>query len=166
MPSSRPCLANLNATRILNTVSRLTAASKDGRRHKTVLLDNEYVTLSLDESVPCVEWIGKKYMPAEEFRASEEKSLEFFLAYKGRYPRLEYFVDARNIGPISPQDTKWIVDELFPRFLAAHLKKEAFVVPASAVGRMVVKNYKSKVNEMIEIKEFDSAEAAKDWLRG
>ena len=27
-----------------------------------VLFDNEYVTLSLDEAVPCVEWIGKKYM--------------------------------------------------------------------------------------------------------
>lgn len=131
-----------------------------------VLFDNEYVTLSLDEAVPCLEWIGKQFMPGEEFRASEKRSLEFFLAYKGRYPRLEYFVDARNIGPISPQDTKWIIDELMPRFIASHLKKEAFVVPSSAVGKMVVKNYENQVNEMVEIKVFDAVEAAKDWLRG
>lgn len=130
-----------------------------------ILFDNEFVTLSIDESTPCLEWIGKKYMSSEEFRASEERSVKFFLMYKGKYPLLEYFVDARNIGPISPQDTKWIVDELLPKLVAAHMTKEAFVVPASTVGKMVVKNYGSRAGEMIEIKVFDSIEAAKKWLK-
>jgi len=129
------------------------------------LFDNEYLTLSIDEKVPCLEWIGKKYMPSEEFRASEQKSLDFFLMYKGKFPLLAYFVDARNIGPISPQDTKWIVDELLPKFTAARLTKEAFVVPASAVGKMVVKNYENKVGSILEIKVFDTVEAAKNWLK-
>jgi hypothetical protein len=130
-----------------------------------LLFDNEFVTLSIDESVPCLEWIGKKYMPSEEFRASEERCVMFFLMNKGKFPLLEYFVDARNIGPISPQDTKWIVDELLPKLVAAHMTKEAFVVPTSAVGKMVVKNYGSRAGEMIEIKMFDTVEAAKNWLR-
>jgi hypothetical protein len=130
-----------------------------------VLFDNEFVTLSIDESVPCLEWIGKKYMPSEEFRASEEKSVKFFLMYKGKYPLLEYFVDARKIGPISPQDTKWIVEELLPKLVAAHLKREAFVIPVSAVGKMIVKNYGSNAGAMIEVKTFDAVDAAKEWLK-
>jgi hypothetical protein len=130
-----------------------------------MLFDNEYVTLSIDESVPCLEWIGKKYMPSEEFRASEERSVKFFLMNKGKYPLLEYFVDARDIGPISPQDTQWIVDELLPKLIDAHLTKEAFVIPVSAVGKMVVNNYGNNAGKMIEIKTFSTVEAAKSWLR-
>jgi hypothetical protein len=130
-----------------------------------ILFDNEFVTLSIDESVPCLEWIGKKYMPSEEFRASEERSVKYFLMNKGKYPHLEYFVDARDIGPISPQDTAWIVDELLPKLVAAHLQKEAFVIPSSAVGKMVVRNYGNRAGEMIEIKMFDTVEAAKEWLK-
>ena len=53
---------------------------------------------------------------------------------------LEYFVDARNMGPISPQDTKWIVDALLPKLVAAHSTKGAFVIPVGAVGKIVVNN--------------------------
>jgi hypothetical protein len=130
-----------------------------------ILFDSEFVTLSIDESVPCLEWIGKKYMPSEEFRASEERSVKYFIMSKGKYPLLEYFVDARSIGPISPQDTEWIVDELLPKLVAAHLRKEAFVIPTGAVGKMVVRNYGSRASEMIEIKMFDTVEAAKAWLK-
>lgn len=129
------------------------------------LFDNEYVRLSIDESVPCLEWIGKKFMSSKEFRASEEKSLQFYLKYKDKYPHMEWFVDARDIGPISTQDTKWVVDEILPKFAAAGLTKEAFVVPKSAVGKMVVKNYVSKAGKTIEMEVFDTVEAAKNWLK-
>jgi hypothetical protein len=129
------------------------------------LFDNEYVTLSIDESVPCLEWIGKKYMPSKEFRASEEKSLQFYLEYKDKYPRFEWFVDARDIGAVSPANTQWVVDEILPRFAAAGLTKEAFVVSESAFGELTVKDYMLKSGEMIEIKVFDTVEAAKNWLK-
>jgi hypothetical protein len=129
------------------------------------LFDNDYVTLSLDETVPCLEWIGKRYMTSQIFRDSEEKSLKFYLQYKRKYPRLEWFVDAREIGPLSPQDTQWVVDEILPEFATAGLKKEAFVVPTSALGKMVVKNYESQAGMKVEIKVFDTVSAAKNWLK-
>ena len=129
------------------------------------LYDDEYVKISIDENVPCIEWTGKKFMPSEIFRLSEEKSLEFYKKYKLEYPALQWYVDARDIGPVSPQDTEWIVQNILPEFAAAGLKREAFVIPKSALGRMAVQTYASDAGETVEIQMFDNVEAAKQWLR-
>lgn len=129
------------------------------------LYDDDYVRISIDESVPCLEWTGKSYVPSDKFRLSEEKSLEFFKQYKVKYPKLQWFVDARDIGPVSPQDTEWIAKHILPQFAAAGLKKEAFVVPKSALGKMAVQQYSSEAGETIEIQLFDGATAAKNWLK-
>ena len=129
------------------------------------LFENEYVKLSLDEKVPCLEWIGKKFMPSEAFRASEETSLQLYREYKKKYPQLEWFVDARDIGPVSPQDTQWVIDKILPQFAADGLAKEGFVIPKSVIGKMTVKNYISTAGKTIEMKLFDTVEAAKNWLK-
>ncbi len=129
------------------------------------LFDNNYVTISLDDTVPCLEKKNKKYMSSEAFRDSETKSLNFYLQYKRKHPRLEWFVDARNVGAIPLEDTQWVMDEILPKFAAAGLTKEAFVVPTSAIGRVVVKDYEAKAGKRIQVKVFDSVEAAKNWLK-
>ncbi len=128
------------------------------------LFENDLYELNLDIQTPCLEWIGKKFMVSSDFRESELKSLELYKKHKPAYPGLEWYVDARNIGPIAPEDTKWIVDVILPEFAAAGLRKEAFVVPKSALGRLVVKNYTSKAGDIIEIKVFPSEKEAKTWL--
>jgi hypothetical protein len=130
------------------------------------LYDDEFITLSIDESVPCLEWIGKKFMSSEEFRVSEEKSLQFYKQFKGKYPRFEWFVDARNIGPIGTEDTQWVVEKILPQFAAAGLKKEVFVIPTSALGKIVLRNYVSSAGKVIEIQAFSTVEEAKNWLMG
>ena len=130
-----------------------------------VLLNNEYVQISLDTTVPCLEWIGKRFMPSESFRESEEKSLEFYRQFRDDYQGLQWYVDARNIGPVSTEDTQWVADEILPQFAQLGLKKEGFVVPKSAIGKLTVKNYISKAGETIEIKVFDTVEGVKNWLK-
>lgn len=129
------------------------------------LSDNEYVKISLDTKTPCLEWIGKKYMPSAEFRASEERSLKFYQQYKASYPNLQWYVDARKIGAISPFDTKWVANVLLNKFAEAGLSKEAFVIPQSAIGKMVLRNYISTTGKKIEISIFDSVVDAKNWLK-
>jgi hypothetical protein len=129
------------------------------------LFDSIFVRISLDEEVPCLEWIGKQFIPSAQFRESEQKSLELFREYKARFPRLEWFVDARSIGPIAPDDTRWVAQDLLPEFLSAGLKKEAFLVPTSSVGKLVLTNYESQAGGQILIQVFDSEGAAKQWLR-
>lgn len=129
------------------------------------LFENQHVRISLDTNTPCLEWIGKGFMSSALFRESEEKSLEFYLEYKKQYPKLEWYVDARNIGPLPSKDTQWVTDEILPKFAAAGLTKEAFVVPDTILGQVTVKNYVSKAGQTIEIQMFDTVNGAKDWLK-
>lgn len=129
------------------------------------LFENEYYKLALDTKTPCLEWIGKQFMPSAEFRESEVKSVEFYKKYKPKYPKLEYFVDSRDIGPISPKDTEWIIKEILPEMLKDGLRKEAFVVPKTAVGKIVVKNYVSNAGITVEMDIFETVDEAKKWLK-
>lgn len=130
------------------------------------LFENDFYKISLDLKTPCLEWIGKQFMPSSEFRESELMSLDFFKKYKPKYPQLEWYVDARDIGPISPEDTLWVAEEILPKFAKEGLKREVFVVPKSAIGKMVVKNYVSKAGQEIEMAVFATEEEAKNWLKG
>lgn len=130
------------------------------------LFENEYVKIAIDESVPCLEWVGKKaFIPSTEFRLSEEKSLQFYREHKKKYPKMEWFVDARHIDAIDPADTQWVIDEILPQFAKAGLTKEAFVIPESALGIITVNHYKSTSGHTIEIELFKTGRAAKNWLK-
>jgi hypothetical protein len=128
------------------------------------LSENDYVKISIDESVPCLEWIGKKFISSEAFRESEEKSLRFYREYMGKYPGLQWFVDAREVGAILKEDTDWVAKNILPVFASLGLKKEAFVVPKSAFGKLALDDYISESGERIEMKVFDSITGAKAWL--
>jgi len=128
------------------------------------LFDNEYVTLSIDESIPCLEWIGKKFISSEMFRESEEKSLSFYSEYARKFPNLQWYVDARKVGAISHDDTQWVAQTILPQFAIMGLKKEAFVVPESAFGKVAIDDYMSESGDRIQIEVFDSEAKAKAWL--
>ena len=129
------------------------------------LFENEYYQINLDQETPCLEWIGGSKMTSKEFRESEEKSLDYFKKFRSKHSKLEWFVDARDVGLISTEDTTWVVDKILPKFAEAGLRKEAFVVPESALGKLIVKNYVSKAGLTIEIKIFASVDEAKSWLK-
>jgi hypothetical protein len=130
-----------------------------------ILFETDYIQISIDETVPCLEWIAKKNLLSAEFRASEEKSLQLYLQHKAKYPRLQWFVDSRNVVSVTAEDSQWVAQEILPKFAAAGLKKEGFVVPKSVIGKMVVNNYVSDAGKTIEIKVFDNVEATKSWLK-
>ena len=123
--------------------------------------ENEYVMIDIDKSVPCLVWIGKKYMPSAEFRQSEEKYLQCYLEHCKTYPNLPLFIDARNIGVLSPKDTQWVVDTILPQLVDAGMTREAFVV-AKGLSKMTVTHYKTAAGATVEIAEFETIEIEKD----
>ena len=129
------------------------------------LFENEYVMLSIDKQVPCLEWIGKKeFLPSRAFRQAETKSLQFYRKYHKLYPGMSWLVDARKIGAVSPEDMQWAAHEILPEFISLGLTKEAFIVPAKEFGKMTVSYYKSTVGQSMDIRIFDNVETAKKWL--
>ena len=130
------------------------------------LFENADVLIALDESVPCLEWIGKRAVLSQAFRESEEKSLDFYQQYKSVQPNLEWFVDSRNVRSLLPADIEWVANEILPKFEAAGLTKEAFVVPETALGRFTVNDYSEKSKSgKVTIRMFATEEEAKAWLK-
>ncbi len=131
-----------------------------------LLFENNDVVISLDTSVPCLEWIAKKPVSSETFRESELESLRFYRQYKPKYPTLEWFVDARKMRSLLQEDVEWVTEEILPQFEAAGLTKEVFVMPEQALGRFVVKDYSEKSKSgKVTIRMCASAEEAKAWLK-
>lgn len=130
------------------------------------LFENDDVVIRLDASVPCLEWIAKHPVTSETFRESELESLQFYRQYKPKYPTLEWFVDARKMRSLLEEDVQWVANEILPKFEAAGLMKEVFVMPEQALGRFVVKDYfeKSKSGK-VTIRMFADVEEAKAWLK-
>jgi len=130
------------------------------------LFENDDVVIRLDESIPCLEWIAKKPTTSESFRESERESLRLYRQYKPTYPALEWFVDARKMRSLIEEDLQWVANEILPKFEAAGLTKEVFVMPEQALGRFVVKEYSEKSKSgKVTIRMFASVEEAKAWLR-
>ena len=131
-----------------------------------ILFENEAVIISLDETIPCLEWIGKGRLQSQSFRESEHKSLQFYQKYKPEYPALEWYVDARKIGSLLPEDIEWVAHEILPKFEVAGLTKEAFVMPEKALGRFTVRDYSEQSQSgKVTIRMFVSVEDAKNWLK-
>ena len=130
------------------------------------LFENDDVVISLDASVPCLEWIAKHPVTSETFRESELESLRFYRQYKAKYPALEGFVDARKMRSLLEEDVQWVANDILPKFETAGLTKEVFVMPEQALGRFVVKDYSEKSKSgKVTIRMFATVEEAKAWLK-
>ena len=128
------------------------------------IFENAYVKIVFDVSIPCLEWIGKQYIPSAEFRNSEEKLLQAYQEYTKKFPMMPMCIDARLIGVVSPKDTQWVAEVILPQTIEAGLKKEAFVV-AEGLSKMTITHYKSATGALVEIGMFNTIEAAKAWLK-
>lgn len=131
-----------------------------------VIFENEHYAISLDLQVPCVVWAAKQKLSSEVFRESEHKLVEAFQKYVERYPKLQIFVDARIVGAVSAEDTTWVVEEILSKLSKYGLKREAFLVPESALEKLIVRNYMNKSGDTIEMKSFIDPKEAKAWLKG
>ncbi|MFH1562423.1 MAG: hypothetical protein ABIF11_03255 [Nitrospirota bacterium] len=129
--------------------------------------EGETVIVSLDTDTPCLEWINKGgVMTSEEFHQSEYVSYDAYLQYKKDYPALEWFVDARQLRPMDPQDVDWVAKEILPKFGAAGLTREAFVIPQNAMAKLAIHQYETKAADgQVTVRMFGSVDEAKQWLK-
>ena len=105
-------------------------------------------------------------MTAEEFRQSEYVSYDAYFQYKKDYPTLEWFVDARQLRPMDPQEVDWVAKEILPMFGKAGLTREAFVIPQHVMAQLAIHQYETKTaGGQVTVQMFGSVEEAKQWLK-
>jgi hypothetical protein len=131
--------------------------------------ENDFASIYFDKTLDAIILKFKKQAPSNDFINVNQKLLEIFKALKTN----KFLVDARQIGVVSVEGQKWVVDNLFPGMLG-HLKGKKLyhvqIVPKEVFGKVATNNIRSKASntqpdEKMIIEAFESEDDAKNWLK-
>jgi stage II sporulation SpoAA-like protein len=96
-----------------------------------------------------------------EMAAVLEAGLQALTEYGGS----RWLADGRNMKDVKRSDQDWIVQEFFPRALAAGLKRIALVIPKSVVAMKTVDQLVQRLPAAkVEVAYFPTVDEARSWL--
>ncbi|MFT5616958.1 MAG: hypothetical protein ACI85I_000174 [Arenicella sp.] len=133
---------------------------------KTILHQNKFATLYLDEQIPAIseEWHGSASI--EEFQSILQTKLEMFTELKKQHESLSWI--ANVVGLKVDNEAKNWANQLFHRQLhPAGVAKIAFIVPVGVYDELSDEYHKEKMDAQKEIRlcYFDGYEKASEWLK-
>lgn len=99
------------------------------------------------------------YVEGDALRVPCNKWLDLMIAK--RSSRL--ITDSRDMKALAQQDQQWIDEEWRPRAQAAGLRRNAILVPKSAVAKLTVTTVVKKFDE-VQFGYFSELDEARRWL--
>jgi hypothetical protein len=131
----------------------------------TLYYQDEYATLELDESVPCVK-LKLDGMPrfSEHYQLVQTKRLDLLKEALKRHRMLHMLTDSRNAGPVLEEDVKYFREQVLPEMEKASVRFLAIVMPVNVFTRMTIQDMTVNTN-LICVRLFDSIREAREWLR-
>lgn len=130
--------------------------------------ENDFASIYFDNALDAIVLKFKKQAPPNDFINVNQKLLELFKTLNTN----KFLVDARNIGIVSVEGQKWVVENLFPGMLS-HLKGRKLyhvqIVPKEVFGKVASSNIRSKASAAqpetnLVIESFESEQLAIEWL--
>jgi hypothetical protein len=127
-----------------------------------------YVVVTFVPSVPCVRqtWMG--FATSHEFREVTLKVAAFLHEQHAAFPRIDFLIDAREIGPLLHEDMQWAARIADPLLHAVGMRRIAFVRPDTALGREAIRAYQAaapQASSRLDSRLFSTAEEAIRWLQ-
>jgi len=131
----------------------------------TLYYQDEYATIELDESVPCVK-VKLDGMPrfSEHYQLVQAKRLECMREGLKRHKLLHMLTDSRTAGPVLDEDVTYFRSVVLPEMEKAGVRYLAIVMPSNVFTRMTIQDMTSNTN-FITVRYFDSIREAREWLR-
>lgn len=131
----------------------------------TLYYQDEYATLELDESVPCVK-LKLEGMPrfSEHYQLVQAKRLELMREGMKRHKLLHMLTDSRGAGPVLEEDVQFFRERVMPEMEKAGVRYLAIVMPSNVFTRMTIQDMTVNTN-LINVRYFDSIREAREWLR-
>jgi hypothetical protein len=106
-----------------------------------------------------IEWQG--WADSTEFVALNEAGLRALTEHHGS----RFLSDSRNMKVVKQADQDWLSGDLFPRALAAGLRRVALIIPKSALAMMNVDRIADGFLETpLAIEYFATVSEAREWL--
>ena len=129
---------------------------------KETILDTEYATLWYYPEEKIVRHVWHKYIYGQEFRQVLEKGLEIFQKHGAQ----KWLSDDRKNSALPAEDSKWGMEDWFPRVFESGWKYWAIVMPDKVVGKMNMNRFITMYGEKgLEIELFEDADEALAWLK-
>jgi stage II sporulation SpoAA-like protein len=131
----------------------------------TLFYQDEYATIELDESVPCVK-MKLEGMPrhSEHYQQVQLKRLELMKDAMKRHRLLHMLTDSRTAGPVLEEDVQYFREKVMFEMEKAGVRYLAIVMPSNVFTRMTIQDMTSNTNVMT-VRYFDSIREAREWLR-
>jgi len=142
--------------------ARIEVESKDGFQLLENLEQNPICSVSLDEEIPAIVVIWKRYATSGQLRFIHESILE--LLKKHRLERI--LGDDTALPTIHHEDQSWIVEDWMPRAISAGLKAAASKSPSSYWGKISVDAIQAIAPHGLVLRSFSDLTAAREWLSG
>lgn len=126
---------------------------------------DDYVTIELDDEVPCVKATAQGLPKfSEHFQLVQVKRLELLHQEIKNFDLLHLLTDSRQAGPILDIDVEFFKQSVLPEIESMGVKFWAIVLPKSKFTRFVVREMISE-SEQIEFRTFEDMREARTWLR-
>jgi hypothetical protein len=126
---------------------------------------DDYATIELDESIPCVR-MTLRGLPrySEHYHLVQAKRLELMNREIKNYPRLHMLTDSRTAGPVLDEDVAHFKMFILPAMERAGIRYLAIVMPENKFTQLTIKEMTESAS-LMQIKYFESSRDAKLWLR-
>jgi hypothetical protein len=142
-------------------LQQLQTESNDGLSLVTNIRANPICTLEVNEAVPCVTVVWKRYATSTQLRFVHEHILRLL---KSR--RLQAVLgDDTALPTIHAEDQRGIVEDWFPRAQAAGLKAAASKRPLAYFGKLAVDTVQAVAPAGLKLRSFENIDDAQVWLR-
>lgn len=131
----------------------------------TLYYQDEYATIELDESVPCVK-VKLDGMPrfSEHYHLVQSKRLELMHQGLRRHKMLHMLTDSRTAGPVLEEDVTYFREKVMPEMEDAGVRYLAIVMPSSLFTRMTIQEM-TQNPRLMNIRYFESIREAREWLK-
>ena len=126
---------------------------------------DEYATLELDDSIPCVK-LTLAGIPrySEHYQFVQQKRLELIQQDIGNYPKLHMLTDSRMAGPVLDEDINYFKTHVMPEMEKIGIRYLAVVMPSSKFTRLSIKEMEEGAAVM-KVRNFESIREARSWLK-
>ena len=126
---------------------------------------DEYATLELDDSIPCIK-LTLEGIPrySEHYQFVQQKRLELIRQEIRNYPKLHMLTDSRTAGPVLDEDINYFKTQVMPEMEKIGIRYLAVVMPSSKFTRLSIKEMEEGASVM-KVRNFESIREARSWLR-
>ncbi|HTJ48470.1 MAG TPA: hypothetical protein VL443_03370 [Cyclobacteriaceae bacterium] len=135
---------------------------------RTILHSTRSVsTIEYDPTVPCLIDTVTEFLYSVEFKEHMNKGLELLIEKKKDHGEIGWLANTKSVVVFPDDDTKWIIEDWFPRLVEAGIRHIAMVLPEDELVLMsndvFDENYDEVAKELV-IKHFKDIDSAREWL--